>query len=106
MAVPKRAKTWIGRPVCVIWLDAAYKYDPMRPNVDPMLAMTFGLLHTVNDEYVRIIGEFFTDEQGRQVTAIPVGMIKRIVPWPGWTVPMIFKRTEPTGDIEAILRCK
>jgi hypothetical protein len=93
MPVPKKATKWLGKSVCVIWLDATFGLEGGTDLLKPTIVMTFGLLHEITDEYVRLHSEFFVEEdKGRQATAVPIGMVQKIIPWPQWTIPAIVEK--------------
>ena len=102
MPVPKKATKWIGKSICVVWMDATFGLEGGTDILKPTIVMTFGLLHEITDEFVRLHSEFFVEEdKGRQATAIPIEMVKTIIPWPRWITPHVVEtwlaKNKPEG---------
>lgn len=73
---PKR-KTPFVNPAIVIWEDATLDVNA-EMEAGTLFAATVGMIESIDENKVVIVGEAFSDESFRLRTVIPRKMVKRI----------------------------
>lgn len=77
MARYKRGTPYVD-VVGIVWTDAV-KHDDDHRQAEPAVGMTMGTIVDADSDRIKIASEQFSDGDCRDVTAIPRGMVQRII---------------------------
>ena len=75
-----RLKQKMRQAAAIVWLDASHAAEDDDRSLKPALAIVYGEILEMTDDYIKIAGEWFKDKDftPREVRCIPKGMIVKV----------------------------